>query len=259
MNVAGGGATKTSKMTPRQNDDGPTGQIAKDSQSQLSTHLQASEVKRLYKEHDYMTAYRRHTDLRVLDNPHEAVGGLWDAMGALQFNYLKSNGLLPTHHLLDIGCGTLRGGRHFIAYLAPRRYWGIDISPQAIEYARAFVEAEGLTDKHANLVVSKDMHLRFEEFAEAKFDFLLAQSVFSHLPAENIEECFSNIHRVMNGGAKFFFTFLETAAATRLSTKEFGYPFSFFEILARNNGFRVERRADYAHPRKQAMAVATRP
>jgi SAM-dependent methyltransferase len=54
------------------------------------------------------------------------VGGLWEELGALQFEYLVSSGLRPEHYFLDIGCGSFRGGRHFIPYLEPGRYFGVD-------------------------------------------------------------------------------------------------------------------------------------
>jgi hypothetical protein len=40
----------------------------------------------------------------------EYVGGLWEAMGKLQFDFLISRGLKPEHVFLDIACGPLRGG-----------------------------------------------------------------------------------------------------------------------------------------------------
>ena len=43
----------------------------------------------------------RHRDL---------VGGNWDLLGNLQFEFMIANGLLPCRRLLDIGCGCLRGG-----------------------------------------------------------------------------------------------------------------------------------------------------
>jgi hypothetical protein len=49
--------------------------------------------------------------------------------------------------MLDIGCGTLRGGRHFIGYLDPDGYTGMDISPQAIRYGEELVRRENLTWK----------------------------------------------------------------------------------------------------------------
>ena len=57
-----------------------------------------------------------------------AVGGMWEEIGKLQFNFLVEQGLKPGHFLLDVGCGRLRGGIHFIRYLEPEHYFGIDIS-----------------------------------------------------------------------------------------------------------------------------------
>jgi len=44
----------------------------------------------------------------------------------MQFNLLMSLGLREHHSLLYIGCGSLRGGRLFIMYLLPDRYYGIE-------------------------------------------------------------------------------------------------------------------------------------
>lgn len=40
----------------------------------------------------------------------EYVGGMWDEIGKLQFNFLLSRGLRPEHVFLDIACGPLGGG-----------------------------------------------------------------------------------------------------------------------------------------------------
>ena len=40
----------------------------------------------------------------------DSVGGLWDEVGQLQVDFLVSRGLMQHHKLLDIGCGSLRGG-----------------------------------------------------------------------------------------------------------------------------------------------------
>lgn len=43
--------------------------------------------------------------------PHRiAVGGMWDEIGKLQFEFMVKQGLKPHHKFLDIGCGSLRGG-----------------------------------------------------------------------------------------------------------------------------------------------------
>ena len=45
------------------------------------------------------------------------IGGKWEEIGRLQYDFLREQGLQPQDKLLDIGCGCLRGGIHFIDYL----------------------------------------------------------------------------------------------------------------------------------------------
>src|SRR5690606_34302114 len=138
-----------------------------------------------------------------------AIGGMWDEIGLLQYDFLLHKGLQPCHSLLDIGCGTLRGGRHFIRYLTTGKYCGIDISPKAIEYARELVIREGLSEKQARLVVNEERHLRFEKLVGETFDYILAQSVFTHLKPEHIRECFEHLGRVMHDASIFYFTYFK--------------------------------------------------
>ena len=50
----------------------------------------------------------------------------YDLSSALQFSLLTSLGLRENHTLLDIGCGSLRGGRLALMYLLPEHYYGIE-------------------------------------------------------------------------------------------------------------------------------------
>ena len=102
----------------------------------------------------YLDAYAAHTDERVRDDPHKAIGGMWEAIGTVQFEFMKNAGLHPENSLLDVGCGTLRGGRLFIPYLDGSKYTGIDISNEAIAYARNMVEQspELLEKKSRNII-----------------------------------------------------------------------------------------------------------
>jgi SAM-dependent methyltransferase len=219
--------------------------------------MDKNEIAALYRDLPYLEAYRRHTDLRVAADPHQAVGARWDELGALQFNYLVDNGLEPDDRMFDIGCGTLRGGRHFIRYLTPKRYTGVDISSAAIESAKGLVAAEGLTEKHPTLLWNPEPEVWFGNLGGATFDVLLAQSVFTHLDVPYIAACFPRLCTVMAPGARFFFTFNEAETSRQRNIKGFGHPFRLFSELAASNGFRVEKRSDYAHPLKQIMAVLT--
>ncbi|HZS65411.1 MAG TPA: class I SAM-dependent methyltransferase [Xanthobacteraceae bacterium] len=209
-----------------------------------------------YQQLAYLEAYTADTDSRVAEDPHEAVGGQWEEIGQLQFDFLIRQGLLPAHSFFDLGCGTLRGGRHFIRYLNPGRYTGIDLSAAAIEYANALIKSEGLESKSPAILVSTEKNLKFERFAGQKFDYLLAQSVFTHLMPEHIAECFAHIGNIMHANSCFYFTFLESETALRYGNKTFSYPFRIFSEAGASHGLHVERCADYVHPRGQRMLLA---
>jgi SAM-dependent methyltransferase len=211
-------------------------------------------VQELYATRPYLEAYAEHTNRRAAADPHDAAGGLWDELGPLQLHYLVINGLRAQHSLLDIGCGPLRGGRHFIRYLAPGHYTGFDLSANALQAARDLIAAERLSAKQPRLVLNVGMDLRFAPFAGEQFDFLLAHAVFTQLMPEHIEECFAHIGALMRADSVFFFSFREAAQPRRFSFKDFAYPFGFFASLAARNGFAIVLRNDYYHPRRQAMA-----
>ena len=205
-------------------------------------------------ENRYLEAYATAGDIGVEDNPQEAIGGFWEEIGKLQFDFLVRKGLQPGHRMLDIGCGTLRGGRHFIRYLNPGNYTGIDISSKAIKYGKRLLVQEGLSDRRPRLIVNKKRHLTFEQFPGETFDFILAQSVFTHLMVPHIEECFDHIRRIMKPDSQFFFTNWVEDAEQRPTAFEFRYPLSLFEGLAAKYGFDLEDfGADYPHPRNQRM------
>lgn len=222
--------------------------------TQLFRALKEIQINLLYISQDYLKAYSQHTDMRIKFDPQLGIGGSWEEIGKLQFNFLVSQEMQPNNTLLDIGCGTLRGGRHFIKFLNPDNYTGIDISPEAINYGKKLVEEEGLSHKNPKLIINKNLSLKFDEFSNETFDYLLAQSVFTHLQPPQIEECFKNIKKVMNKSSRFFFTFGEAEEYRKFNQKDFNYPFSFFEKLAKQYKFDIKR-VDYAHPRKQKMVL----
>jgi len=211
-------------------------------------------VKTLYEEKEYLEAYSQHTDLRVEADPKSAVGGKWEEIGQLQFEFLINKGLQSHHKILDIGCGTLRGGRHFIKYLNIGNYSGIDISPKAIAYAIQLVQQEGLSEKNPHLLVSEKKDLKFREFSGETFDYVLAQSVFTHLKPEHIKECFENIGHIMQENSAFYFTYVKGEEYKQTRLEGFCYPFSFFESLAEQHGFTLQDVSNgYNHPRGQLM------
>ena len=229
--------------------------LSKTTQSnQKDNKIQAEKVNKLYEDNEYLEAYSQHTDLRVEADSKSAIGGMWEEIGQLQFDFLVHKNLQPHHKMLDLGCGTLRGGQHFIKYLNKSNYYGIDISPRAIEYAKKLVVLEGLSEKNPHLLVSENKNLKFLEFSAQKFDYIIAQSVFTHLKPEHIEECFENIGQIMFDDSVFYFTYNKGKEHKQTSIKGFKYPYSFFESLAEQYRFKLQECSqDYKHPRGQVM------
>ncbi|MGI0081211.1 MAG: hypothetical protein ACRECH_16510, partial [Nitrososphaerales archaeon] len=149
-------------------------------------------------------------DKRLAKGGHRRfVGGRWDEMGKLQFDFLVQQGLKPPHVVLDIACGSLRAGRLLIPYLEPGNYLGMDKHSELIEAGKINeVAAPVLEAKHPEFVVSDSF--AFENFSK-KPDFCIAQSLFTHLHKLDIETCFRNLSVFVGSGCRFFASFGETS------------------------------------------------
>jgi cyclopropane fatty-acyl-phospholipid synthase-like methyltransferase len=200
----------------------------------------------------YLRAYAKNTDARVQRNYKDAVGGLWEQIGSLQFAFLVRQGLKPESTLLDIGCGTLRGGRRFIRYLNSGKYTGFDISSEAIAACRRLVEQEALFEKRPELFVRPSGSMDLSDLPTT-YDFILAQSVFTHLRYSHIENCFASIGKIMHDRARFYFTF-NPGKISQSSYKDFSYPPEVFTQLAKRYAFDFSL-CEYDHPRGQKMGM----
>jgi SAM-dependent methyltransferase len=189
-------------------------------------------------------------------DPVEAVGGLWDEIGPLQLEYLKGLGLRPDQLLLDIGCGSLRGGIPIISYLDRGRYWGTEISPGILAAGQKILAEQHLTHKEPVLRVVDGFE--FSELGDQKFDFVQAFGVFTDMPADTVTECFQNVTRVMRPGSVFCASF---APAVRYMPDpvrvQFRYPWTFFQELADRNDMSIASVPGIDHPKGHVLMAAT--
>lgn len=162
----------------------------------------------------------------------------WEKSGEHQFNFLVSKGLKPHHTLLDIGCSCLRGGIHFIDYLDVGNYYGFDKEKELINIAlNEVVPQRNLIHKKPVIEVVDNFDQAFLKGTE--FDFMLAQSVFTHIIPELVELCLENIvvpQLKQNG--KFYATIHE---GDELNISQDKHPWR----LSGNERRQVFYRADY--------------
>ncbi len=127
------------------------------------------------------------------NNRHRAyvgAAGLYDIIGASQFALAVSCGLREQHTLLDFGCGSLRGGRFFIPYLRPGGYYGVEPNKWLVE--RAFAQEIGedvIRLKKPHFAYVDDFSVPFDQ----KFDFVMAQSIFTHTGRDLAARLFASL------------------------------------------------------------------
>jgi cyclopropane fatty-acyl-phospholipid synthase-like methyltransferase len=197
------------------------------------------------------------------------VGGMWDEIGRLQFDFLRARGLKPGDRFLDIGCGALRGGIHAIEYLERGNYYGLDMNPSLVEAGRRELQIAGLEHKNPHLALND----RFElGLFERKFEYMLALSVFTHLFANHIVRCLAEVRKVLAPEGRFFATFFLAPHSVhlapivhqpgRVKTEYDRDPLHYspdeIRAMAKLANLSVEIIGDWGHPRAQQMLVFSR-
>jgi hypothetical protein len=183
------------------------------------------------------------------------VGGRWDEIGQLQFDFMVQRGLRPEHVFLDIACGSLRGGVHFISYLDPGNYLGIEKERRLVErgLARELPRATR-KDKRPEFVISDTFEFdRFSTYPR----FSLAQSLFTHLIPPQIEQCLSNLRAYVPDEHEAFVTFRAGESAGNPSApddaKRFYYSPEELAAIGERCGWRSDYIGEWGHPRGQVM------
>ena len=182
----------------------------------------------------------------------------------MQFEFLLKQGLLPSHKLVDIGCGPLRCGIPIIRYLEEDNYCGLDINASLIEAGKYELAKAGLTAKCPKLLVNDKFEI--DRFG-ISFDFAIAQSVFTHLDMNLIVRCLAETRKVLTSGSKFFCTFFLApwpghiapiqhqpgGVVTNYDCDPFHYSFREMKWLAETAGFTAKLIGEWGHPRNLQM------
>jgi hypothetical protein len=203
---------------------------------------------------DWVPGLGGEVDNELLDH-RQYVGGLWEEIGKLQFEFLLRQGLQPSDCLLDVACGSLRGGVHFINYLEPGNYLGIEKQPSLValgvekELGRAVFKR-----KRPEFVISGDFE--FRRFSK-KPKYAIAQSLLTHLTPADIQTCLRNLREFVKDGHVFFATFFEGDSSNNPRESHphecFFYSIKAMEDFGERVGWRPKYMGDWSHPRGQVM------
>ena len=187
------------------------------------------------------------------------VGGKWKEIGSLQIEFLLKEGLKQTDCVYDIGCGSLRGGRHFIKYLDECNYIGID--------KEDFLIKEGLKKEIGKELISikKPTFITCENFnfnsIKRKPDIAIAQSLFTHLNINDLSLCLKNLREVVKINHRFYATFFEGPSTLNRTLSNsftvFFYRYEKLREIAFKLGWEAHYIGDWGHPRNQKMIKFT--
>ncbi|KAK6915483.1 hypothetical protein RJ641_020600 [Dillenia turbinata] len=118
----------------------------------------------------------------LVEEHHSNYGEPW-AGGRDVFEFLaQSVKLVPDNWVLEIGCGTLRVGLHFIRYLKPEHFHCLERDELSLMAAfRYELPSQGLLNKRPLIVKGEDLDFsRFE--SGVMYDLIYASAVFLHMP-----------------------------------------------------------------------------
>ena len=218
---------------------------------------------------------KRFTDEEIEKNAHRSfvtgAGAKWEEGGRGQLDFMKSRGLEPHHKLIDIGCGALRAGRHFIDYLEPHNYFGVDANYDLVNlgYNRELSNEQRNRLPITNLRVNDRFYVNFG----VEFDYAIAQSVFTHVSLNHILLCLHRLSKVMKVGGSFFASIFEQPDATPIDHiyqvtpkgRTYFYEKNLFwyrpkdmKLAASSGPWRYDYIGDYGSPQNQFMVSFTR-
>lgn len=210
---------------------------------------------RMSKGSSFIEFYAAEMGHRVKRKGHKkAVGGDWDLMGTFQLDMCKNLGLKPDSTLLDFGCGALRGGVKYINFIGIDNYYGVDISRAILDHGLDELRKANLDSKKPNIKLIND--LEFNYFGTTKFDFILAQSVLTHLPETEVKLFLTNVSRVMHQDTILIVTILLSENGSH-TPDLVNYYYTREQIFSwsKERQLILSHHEDIKHPRHHAIFV----
>jgi hypothetical protein len=144
------------------------------------------------------------------------------ADGAAAVDLLIGAGLKAEHMLVDYGCGSLRIGRHFIEFLGPGNYCGLDVTDRFYSEGLGSLDAILRAEKTPRLATIEPSIL--DQFRRSPPDFIVSFSVLPHVPPQEIDGYLETVTSLVGDRTQLFLTFVEAPRVIQLRATSWAYP-----------------------------------
>jgi hypothetical protein len=143
--------------------------------------------------------------------PHATLGprlrrfeNWWEAGEGAFRRYKRWFPFVPSSKVVDYGCGSLRVGGHFIRFLDPECYFGMDVIPGFYEMGKDLIGAEMMAEKKPRFAVIDDASVR--EAAAFAPDFVYSSACSYHIHPDEAAGYFRYMTEICHKpGANLFF------------------------------------------------------
>jgi ABC-type polysaccharide/polyol phosphate transport system ATPase subunit/SAM-dependent methyltransferase len=195
-------------------------------------------------------------------------GATWNEAGERHLAFLREHGLRPEHHVLDLGCGSLRTGVHLLKYLDEGHYVGVDHEAAILE-AGIKIEAPraGVDPARGHYYVASVTNLAM---LDGSFDVIFSAGLVQDLALEDVAKMFAAAVPKLARGGRMFVAFFQAPSPVALAPIErpgpsyssFDRPLRHidYESLARFAeacGGCAELLGEWGDPHGQAMMMVT--
>ncbi len=156
----------------------------------------------------------------------------WQAGASTFAHYCKLFSISPGHRLVDYGCGSLRVGAHFIRYLDPGCYFGVELASGLYELGQEVVGPQMLAAKAPRFGLIGAGAVA--QAAGLGADFVYSTSVAFHVHPDELPQYHENLVQLTaKPGASLFFDTKISDKPLRYRERAWAWPLEMYlEALA---------------------------
>ncbi|HWA89884.1 MAG TPA: hypothetical protein VG889_07605 [Rhizomicrobium sp.] len=151
----------------------------------------------------------------------------WSAGQPTFAHYLKTFPIAPQSKVIDYGCGSLRVGAHFIRYLDPGCFFGLELAKGLYEMGQEIIGPELLAEKVPRFGLTGSPALR--EAAAFGADYVYSTAVAFHVHPDELPLYHMNLVKLAaKPGATLFFDTKIADAPLRYRERSWAWPLQMY-------------------------------